>query len=257
MLRFSAGNLSLQPGIAHAFFSRKGGVSSGLYASLNCGPGSRDERAHVIENRARAASALGTHETRLVTLYQVHGSVSVRVEQPWEIGDAPRADAAVTNLAGIALGILTADCAPILLADTEARVVAAVHAGWKGALAGIIESALATMEQLGARRERVASAIGPCISRQAYEVGEDMRLKMLEDEPPSEIFFEPADRCRHWRFDLAGFAEDRLVRGGVRDVSCLGLCTYDGEAAFYSYRRATHRGENDYGRQLSAILLTP
>lgn len=255
-LKFCAANLDVVPGIAHAFFGRQGGVSTGIYTSLNCGPGSGDDRANVIENRRRALGPLTAAEAPLVTLHQVHGAHVVRVEEYWKPEASPRADAMVTNVTGVALGILTADCAPILLADTEARVVAAAHAGWKGALAGIIESALAEMERLGARREVVVAAIGPCISQPAYEVGEEFRRGMLEDDPESAVFFIPSTLADHWRFDLPGFAQRRLREAGVRDISCLGLCTYASEAAFYSYRRACHRGENDYGRQLSAILIT-
>ena len=255
MLRFSAENLDLLPGMAHAFFGRKGGVSSGIYASLNCGPGSEDDRTDVVENRCRALRSLAPQLCELVTLYQVHGAEAVRVTEPWEIGQAPRADAMVTNRSGIALGVLTADCVPVLLAEAEAQVIAAAHAGWKGALAGVVESALAAMEQLGARRDRIAAAIGPCISQPAYEVGEELRARVMMDDAANARFFIPSPRARHWQFDLSGYVRLRLEEAQVRRVLDLELCTYANEAAFYSYRRATHCGESDYGRQLSAILL--
>jgi hypothetical protein len=253
VLRLTAGNLHPLPGIVHAFFGRKGGVSSGIHASLNCGPGSGDDRANVVENRHRALAALAPESASLVTLYQVHGPAAVRVTEPWEIGRSPRADAMVTDRSGIALGILTADCAPVLLADSEARVVGAAHAGWKGAAAGIAESVIAAMEQFGARRERIAAAIGPCISQAAYEVGDDLRARVADDD--AERFFVPSGRPAHWRFDLPGYLSSRLEHAGVGIVSDLSLCTYSQDVAFYSYRRATHRGEGDYGRQLSAIML--
>src|SRR5437870_9865924 len=178
MLRLAASNLDFADDIAHAFFGRKGGVSNGIYASLNCGPGSGDDGARVVENRRRAMQVLAPAGAQLVTLYQVHGKETAVVREPWEIGRAPRCDAMATNVSGIALGILTADCAPVLLVDAEARVIGAVHAGWKGALAGVIESAVDAMEQLGARRNRISAAIGPCISQASYEVGDELRAAL-------------------------------------------------------------------------------
>lgn len=255
MLKLKATNLDTLSGVAHAFFGRKGGVSTSIYASLNCGPGSGDDRANVVENRRRAVASLGASDSRLATLYQMHGATAVRVTEPWEIGHAPRADASVTNHPGVALGILTADCAPVLFADAEARVVGAAHAGWKGARAGVVESALAAMEELGARRDRIVAAIGPCITQPAYEVGAELRARVLDDDPAGVRFFIPSDREDHWRFDLPGYVRHRLRQAGVQDISDLPLCTYAQEAAFFSYRRATHHGEADYGRQLSAIML--
>ena len=253
MLRLAASNLDLEGGIAHAFFGRKGGVSEGIYASLNCGPGSGDDRTHVVENRRRAMEALSAGDCGLATLYQVHGREAVIVREPWEIGGAPRADAMATDVPGLALGVLTADCAPILLAD--ARVIGAAHAGWKGALAGIIESAVEAMEQFGARRDRIAAAIGPCISQASYEVGDELRSSIAQTRPDDARFFLPLDRAGHWRFDLGGYAQARLQSAGVENISLIPACTYLQEPAFFSYRRATHRGEPDYGRQLSAIML--
>jgi YfiH family protein len=255
MLKFLAENLAGQEGIEHAFFGRVGGVSSGLYASLNCGPGSNDDRRLVIENRERARAALSPSANRLLTLYQIHGRDVAIVDEPWEIGGAPRADAMACATPGLALGILTADCAPVLLADAEARVVGAAHAGWKGALAGVIESAIRGMEELGARRARIAAAIGPCISQPAYEVGADFRARVVADDPGNERFFVSSTRPDHWRFDLRAYARSRLEGAGVGNVCSLDACTYAQDLELYSFRRATHRGEGDYGRQLSAIML--
>jgi YfiH family protein len=255
MLKFADANLQAKSGIAHAFFGREGGVSSGLYTSLNCGPGSRDDRTHVIENRRRALEALAPNGNRLATLYQVHGADAVIVENAWELGRSPRADAMATATPGIALGILTADCAPVLLADSEARVVGAAHAGWKGALAGVVESALAGMEKLGARRERVVAAIGPCISGEFYEVGPELRAQVIADDAESGRFFFASVREGHWQFDLPAYAQARLRKAGVDKVSKVAHCTYAQDANFFSFRRATHRGESDYGRQLAAIVL--
>ncbi len=230
-------------------------MSAGLYASLNCGPGSDDDRACIIENRRRACAALAAPESRLVTLHQVHGANTIIVGEPWDMGQGPKADAMATNAGGIVLGILTADCAPILLADADARVVGAAHAGWKGAVAGIVELAIGAMESLGARRARMAAAIGPCISQSAYEVGEELRARVLADTGANARFFALADRAGHWLFDLPAYARALLDRAGVHDISDLAVCTYAHEFAFYSFRRATHRHESDYGRQLSAISL--
>lgn len=255
MLRFAAGNLDDAHGIAHAFFGRKGGVSTGIYASLNCGPGSGDTRERVIENRSRALAALSPESSQLVTLYQVHGAEAVIVREAWEIGAAPRADAMVADQAGIALGILTADCAPVLLTDAEARVIGAAHAGWKGALAGIIEAAIAAMEQIGAQRPRIAAAVGPCISQTNYEVGDELRAQVLANNRDDAQFFVPSNRPGHWRFDLSNYVRARLEAAQLRSIVNVDLCTYAQDSAFFSYRRATHRGESDYGRQLSAIAL--
>ena len=253
VLKLTAGNLDTGPQIVHTFFGRKGGVSAGIYSSLNCGPGSGDIRADVVENRRRALTSLAPESTSLLTLYQMHGAETVQVSKPWELGQGPRADAMVTSCAGLALGILTADCAPVLFADRDAGVVGAAHAGWKGAVAGVVESVLSSMERLGARREQIAAAIGPCISQVAYEVGDDLRALMADDSATQ--FFVPSGRPGHWQFDLPRYVRSRLERAGVANVCDLDLCTYGHEAAFFSYRRATHRGEGDYGRQLSAIML--
>jgi polyphenol oxidase len=250
---FKAETLALRD-VAHGFFGRTGGVSTGLYTSLNCGPGSGDARASVMENRARATSAL-SRDAALVTLYQVHSANAVTVTAPWDIAANPKADAFATDRSGIALGILTADCAPILLADPAAHVIGAAHAGWSGALGGVAESVVATMERLGARRHRISAAVGPCISRASYEVGPEFRPRFIAADPANERFFEPSKREGHWQFDLAGYVAHRLRESGVGVVETMAACTYADEADFFSYRRTTHRKEPDYGRQLSAIML--
>ena len=240
--------------ITHGFFGRRGGVSQGVFASLNCGAGSGDARDAVIENRKRATVQLSP-DAKLVTVHQIHSAKAMIVIEPWEIGEGPQADAMATNMPNIALGILTADCAPVLFADETARVIGAAHAGWKGALGGVIESTLAAMESLGANRKRIAAAIGPRISQANYETGPEFRDAFLAADSNHAVFFTPSNRIDHWRFDLEGFVTHRLVQAGVENVARLSACTYAREADFYSFRRATHRGEKDYGRQLSAIML--
>ena len=248
-------------GVTHGFFGRTGGVSQGLYASLNCGPGSGDARANVIENRRRVCDALNAEA--LVTLGQVHSPDVVTVTTPWETGATraedklyiPLGDAMVTNVPGIALGILTADCAPVLFADVEAGVIGAAHAGWKGAIGGVIANTVAAMEALGARRSRIAGAIGPCISQANYEVGAEFHDRFREENSAFARFFVPAGRPSHLRFDLAGFVAERLAVAGVDRIETQGACTYARPADFFSFRRATHAGESDYGREISAIVL--
>jgi YfiH family protein len=256
MLHLKADALSAER-IAHGFFGRTGGVSSGIFASLNCGPGSGDDREHVIENRRRALSALDTGRATLLTLYQIHSDKAVAVSEPWDTGTGPQADAMATNVPGLALGILTADCTPVLLADAEAGVIGAAHAGWKGALTGVIKSAVETMEQLGAQRARIAAAVGPSISQANYEVGPEFEADFRDADALNARWFLPSDKSDYFRFDLPGYVENRTVAAGVARVERIGGCTYANEAKFFSFRRATHRAEKDYGRQLSAILLTP
>jgi YfiH family protein len=244
------------PGIAHAFFTRQGGVSTGIYHGLNTGIGSNDSREAVLENRSRAARHLGTTLEKLATPYQVHGTDAVVVNEAWGPGLGPKADAVVTNRPGTAVGVGAADCGPVLFADAEARVVAAAHAGWKGALAGILESTIGTMEQLGAARKNIVAVLGPTISAAAYEVGPELVARFAEASTQNARFFRPSERAGHAMFDLPAFIVARLEAAGVGTVGALGLCTYSDEARFYSYRRATHRGEPDYGRLLSAIMLT-
>ncbi|HEU4968478.1 peptidoglycan editing factor PgeF [Sphingomonas sp.] len=236
--------------VPHGFLGRRGGVSTGVCAGLNVGTGSGDDPAAIEENRRRAVTAL-MPEARLVTVYQIHSADCVAAE-PWSLADRPKADAIVTDRPGLLLGILTADCAPVLLADAEAGVVGAAHAGWKGALAGITDSAVAAMERLGARRERIAAAIGPCIARASYEVDDAFARRFEQADPENERFFA-AGRPGHHRFDLEAYVAARLASAGIARVDALGLDTYADESRFYSFRRATHRGEPDYGRQISLI----
>jgi hypothetical protein len=254
MNRLTAKNLPAA-GIAHGFFGRDGGVSTGLYASLNCGPGSSDDPKAVAENRRLVTAALApaARDARLISLSQIHSAV-VHTLPAWQ--ERPEGDAMVTATPGLALGILTADCAPVLLADAKAKVIGAAHSGWKGALGGVLEATLEAMEKLGALRDRISAAIGPCISQENYEVGDDFRARFLEQGAKHRRFFVPSDRAGHHRFDLPGFAAYRLTAAGVGSVESLGICTYPPENRYFSFRRTTHAKEPDYGRQVSAIMLT-
>ncbi len=243
-------------GVRHAFFTRAGGVSDGPYASLNGGIGSRDSADNVVENRARMAATLGVEPHRLLTAYQVHSPEVVIVEAPWTAQTRPRADAIVTRLRALAIGVTTADCGPILLADPQASVIGAAHAGWRGALAGVIEATVEAMERLGAARRQIRAAIGPMIRQRNYEVGPDLIAQFAAGDAVSSRFFAPAPRQGHALFDLAGYVASRLARAGVNQVQDLGLCTYGDPARFFSYRRTTHRAEPDYGRHVNAIALT-
>ena len=254
MLIVSAASLSAS-NITHGFFGRQGGVSEGIYASLNCGPGSKDSREAVLENRRRATAALAP-SAKLVTLYQIHSAEAVTVNEPWDIAQNPKADALVTNRPGIVLGILTADCAPILLADAEAGVIGAAHAGWNGALSGVTDSVLAGMLRLGAARERIRVAIGPCIRQDAYEVGPEFEARFSAAAAQNLRFFKRANLPDHWQFDLPAYLANRLRDSGVGRVEDLGLCTYSRPEELFSYRRTTHLKQPDYGRELSAIVLT-
>ena len=238
--------------VPHGFLGRRGGVSTGLVAGLNVGSGSSDDPLAIEENRRRAAAAV-LPDARLVTVYQIHSAECV-IAAPWELAERPHADALVTDRPGVALGILTADCAPVLLADAEAGVVGAAHAGWKGALAGITDSTIAAMERLGARRDRITTAVGPCIARTSYEVDDGFAKRFEEADPANERFFG-AGRPGHLQFDLEGYVAARLAGAGITRVDALGLDTYGDDQRFYSFRRATHRGEPDYGRQISLIGL--
>ena len=242
-------------GIRHGFFTRDGGISGGIFASLNCGFGSGDDESKVAENRRRVAQALGQSPDRLVTSYQFHSAEAVAVERPWRRDDRPRADAMATRTPGIALGILTADCAPVLFADPDARVIGAAHAGWRGALTGVIEATVAAMEELGANRRQIRAAIGPMIRHANYEVGPDLIARFAAEDRASNRFFSPAARDGHALFDLSGYVAARLERAGVGQIEDLGLCTYADPDRFFSYRRATHRAEPDYGRHINAIAL--
>jgi YfiH family protein len=251
----NAAALSALPGIAHAFFTREGGVSEGIYASLNGGIGSRDDRERVAENRARMARALGAQPDNLLSLYQVHSAEVIVAEKPWEVSQRPRADAIVTNRVGLALGASTADCGPVLFADAQARVIGAAHAGWRGAFGGVLEATLSAMEKLGADRGRVVAALGPMIRQDNYEVGRDLVEMFLRADEANDRFFRPAAREGHAMFDLPGYIAHRLRRARVARIEDLGLCTYADPRRFFSYRRATHRAEPDYGRHVNAIML--
>lgn len=240
-------------GVAHGFFTRLGGVSEGIYASLNCGPGSRDAPDNVAENRARATRLLGADS--LIGVYQKHSSTAVVAKKLWSDAKAPEADAIVTSKPGIAICVLTADCAPVLLCDPEARVVGAAHAGWRGALSGIVEATVEAMVGLGAKPGRIVAAIGPAISQGAYEVGHDYKDRFLAEDKNSECFFVIDEGSEEPHFDLPGYVAERLARSGVSETHDLGLCTYYDETRLFSYRRSQHHGEDDYGRQISAIVL--
>jgi polyphenol oxidase len=248
--------LSSQSNIRHAFFTREGGVSQGIYASLNGGVGSSDDPEKVQENRRRMAEALSVAPDALISVYQVHSPDAVIVEGPWTT-ERPKADAIVTSVPGLALGITTADCGPVLFADAQARVIGAAHAGWRGAVTGVLESTIAAMERLGARRETIVAVLGPTISQKAYEVGPDFIERFGKEAPGHERFLKEAERPGHAMFDLPGFIGARLEAAGVGAFRDLGLCTYSDEERFFSYRRTTHRQEPDYGRLISAIALTP
>jgi YfiH family protein len=258
MRRLEAANLTAMPGIRHGFFGREGGVSTGLYASLNCGPGSRDDPAAVAENRTRATAALAEKSNRgaqLVSLSQIHSPFVHLVGSDWDATRHPEGDGMVTATPGLALGVLTADCAPVLFADPLAKVVGAAHAGWKGAFGGVLEATVAAMESLGARRENIHAAIGPCISAANYEVGAEFRARFLDADPANARFFKQG-RPDHCHFDLPGYAAARLEAIGLASIEGSRLCTYPEENGFFSFRRTTHAGEADYGREVSAILLT-
>jgi YfiH family protein len=251
-----APELAACPGLRHAFFTRQGGVSQGIYASLNGGIGSSDERERVLENRRRMAAQLGVAPDALVSVHQVHSPDAVVVDAPFA-GDRPRADGIATATPGLALAISTADCGPLLFADPAARVIGAAHAGWRGALTGVMEATLEAMEGLGARRNRVVAVLGPMISADAYEVGADFVSRFTDADPANGRFFRPNGRPSHAQFDLPAFIGVRLEAAGIGHFVNLGLCTYADEERFYSFRRTTHRGEPDYGRLISAIALTP
>ena len=254
-MKIEATSLALT-GIRHGFFTRAGGVSSGLYASLNGGVGSQDDAGKVLENRARMAAALGVEPRRLLTAYQTHSPNVVVAEAPWTTENRPQADAIVTRMRALAIGVTTADCGPVLFAEPRAGVIGAAHAGWRGALTGVIEATIAAMERLGAAQRQIRAAIGPMIRQGNYEVGPDLVERFRADDPASSRFFGPAKRDGHAMFDLAGYIAARLKRAGITEVEDVGLCTYADPEQFFSYRRTTHRAEADYGRHVNAIALT-
>ena len=246
--------LAAQPGVEHAFFTRLGGVSTGLYSSLNVGFGSGDDPAAVRENRARAAQGLGVAPDRLVTVYQTHSAAAVLAERPWSV-EPPRADAIVSGQRGLALGALSADCAPVLIADAQARVVAAVHAGWRGALAGVVQAAVDLMVHAGGRPASMVAAVGPCIGPASYEVGAEFEAEFLARDGSFGRFFQAGVTAEKRQFDLPAFVLSRLAAAGVRQAEWIGADTCADEKNFFSNRRAVKAGEGDYGRLLSAIVL--
>jgi hypothetical protein len=245
--------LDALPGVRHGFFGRRGGVSTGIYESLNAGPGSSDDPEAVSQNRARIAGALKVAPDHLISLHQIHSADAVIADGPL-IGERPRADGVATRKPGLAVAALAADCAPVLLADPTTRTVAAAHAGWKGALAGVLERTITTMERLGAQRRRIVAAIGPCIAQRSYEVGPEFEARFLADAAQNARFFIPGAGDRR-QFDLKAFCAARLRTAGVSAVDMLPDDTFTGDAAWFSHRRSVKRGEPDYGRNLSAIVL--
>jgi polyphenol oxidase len=240
-------------GISHGFFTRGGGHSTGIFASLNCGLGSGDDPDLVVKNRETVTRQLGA--STLVSAWQVHSADVATVTEAWPVDQRPKVDAMVTNTRGLAIGVLTADCAPVLFLDREARVIGAAHSGWKGALHGVALNTIAAMEALGAERERMTTVIGPTISKVNYEVGPEFPAPFLARDAEARKFFTPSVRDGHHMFDLPGFLQRQMKLAGVGTVINLDLCTYADEAKFFSYRRATHRGETDYGRLISALAL--
>ncbi len=248
-------SLAILPEIRHAFFTRTGGMSQGVYASLNGGVGSKDAPEHVAENRARMALALGVAPERFLTPYQIHSPDVVIAAEPWTAETRPRADAVVTREPGLAIGVSTADCGPLLFADDNARVIGAAHAGWRGAFTGVIDATLTAMEKLGADRADVTVALGPTIRQPNYEVGPEFVERFLATDADNARYFGDAARAGHAMFDLTGYIAARVRQAGIVKFEDLGLCTYADPERFYSFRRSTHLNEPDYGRHINAIAL--
>jgi YfiH family protein len=246
--------LAAIPGLRHAFFSREGGVSGGIYQSLNGGISSRDDASNVAENRKRMAEELGVEPRRFLTAFQIHSPDVAVATGPWDTASRPRADAIVTATENLAIGVTAADCGPVLLVDPGARVIGAAHAGWKGALTGVLESTVKAMEQLGAERAGMVAAIGPLIRQHSYEVGPEFVERFVQADRDNRRFFIAASRAGHAMFDLAGFIRMRLENAGVLMIDDIGVDTYS-DQRFFSYRRSVHRGEPDYGRHVHAIVL--
>ncbi|MCC7305822.1 MAG: peptidoglycan editing factor PgeF [Alphaproteobacteria bacterium] len=240
---------------AHGFFGRRGGVSAGIFAGLNCGPGSGDNPEHVKTNREIVVRALGGGE--LLSLHQIHSAECVPVKEPW--AERPKADALVTDVPGLVLSVLTADCAPVLFEGSVGGkpVIGAAHAGWGGALGGVLEATVERMLEYGAELESIRAAVGPCIQKKSYEVGQEFYDRFIKHNPESERFFQESRKAGHCMFDLPGYCAARLQERGVGQVELMDVDTYAREADYYSFRRATHRGEKDYGRQISAIVINP
>lgn len=250
-----ADNLKELPGIRHGFFTRKGGVSTGNAASLNCGLSKYLDRGEALENRRRVAGHLGVEPDRLLSCDQIHSPDCLTITKVWNVDERPLADAMATKEKGIALGILTADCVPVLLADARAGVIGAAHAGWRGAISGVLENTLKAMEELGASRKDIRAAIGPCIGQNSYEVGPEFPASFLAEDPANEKLFRPAFRSGHYMFDLPRYVLNKLQTLGVPDVEPSLADTYADEERFYSYRRDSQRGEKQSGRLISVIVL--
>ena len=250
-----ADTLTILPGIKHGFFTRKGGASRGIYASLNCGQGSNDDRVAVIENRQRIARHLGSPNDDVQTVFQVHSADVVVVDDLIARESLPKADAIVTKTRGLAIGVLTADCGPVLFADPHAKVVAAAHAGWRGAISGVLEATISKMEEIGADRSRISAALGPTINRDAYEVGPEFKDEFIKTNAEYARFFSQRAGEAKPHFDLPAFIMSRLEALKLRSVAREAHCTYRNESMFFSFRRTTHRAEADYGRQISAIVV--
>lgn len=253
-MTFGSSLLSAVPGLRHAFFTREGGVSTGIYASLNGGVGSDDDPAAVTENWRRMAEHLGVQPRQFLTVFQIYSPDVAVATAPWDTASRPRADAIVTNVPGLALGVTAADCGPILFVDPQAQVIGAAHAGWKGAFGGVIENTIAAMEALGASRATMIAAIGPLIRQPSYEVGAEFVTRFTETDTGNARFFVPSSQAGHSMFDLAGYIRFRLERAGLLMIDDVGVDTYADER-FFSYRRTTHRKEPDYGRNIHAIVL--
>lgn len=244
--------------IFHGFFGREGGVSTGIYSALNCGSGSDDNPAHVAENRRLVAEVVGCEPRNLLSLYQIHSDICLTIDKAYEEHERPQADAFVTDKAGIALGVLAADCGPVLFHGAKADgspVIGAAHAGWGGALKGVLGEAVASMVALGAVKDSIVACVGPCISQASYEVGVDFSVPFLEQDDENERFFKSAQKSGHLMFDLAGYNALQLAKAGVKKVLIKDLDTYFNEQEFFSYRRTTHRKESDYGRQISVVMI--
>jgi purine-nucleoside/S-methyl-5'-thioadenosine phosphorylase / adenosine deaminase len=253
---FEADCLTILPGVRHGFFTRQGGVSRGIYASLNCGQGSDDDRVAVSENRSLVAGHLGAPGGDIQTVHQIHSANVVIADQLVDRGILPKGDALVTRTPGLAIGVLTADCAPVLFADGEAKVVGAAHAGWRGAISGVVEETIRAMESLGARRTSIRAAVGPAIGAAAYEVGEEFEVEFLEQNPVNARFFRrPHGKTGKPFFDLPGYVHDRLKHAGLTAPENASHCTMVNESLFFSFRRSQKRSEADYGRQISAIVV--
>ena len=250
-----ASKLDTHVKLKHGFFTRRGGVSDGVYRGLNCGYGSGDDNANIDKNRSIAMAKLGINRENLNTVHQIHSANVVVAQAVWSLDERPKADAIVTDNLGLAIGIMTADCTPVLFADPQVGVIGAAHAGWKGALGGVLMETVKKMEQLGADRTQIVAAVGPCIHQESYEVGSEFVDQFLEKNYQNSQFFISSSQNNHYFFNLPRFVLNKLSVLGLSDVQCVSEDTYADETKFYSYRRATHAKEFDYGRCLSAIIL--